>query len=102
MLEETHISALSILHNLSYKATIKLLETPKPKLWLPCPQAQQPTNAYRVFFFQSSSIDHEAIALVTAENKDQGAGRFYHVTETVGLGMDYDLKPTYRFDKIPE
>jgi len=31
MLEETHISALSILHNLSYKATIKLLETPQTK-----------------------------------------------------------------------
>ncbi|BCR83762.1 uncharacterized protein ACHE_11164A [Aspergillus chevalieri] len=59
-------------------------------------------NVYRVFFSQSSSIDHEAIALVPAENKDQGAGRFYHVTGTVGLGMDYDSKPAYRFDKISE
>lgn len=59
-------------------------------------------NVYRIFFSQTSGIYHEAITLVPEENKDQGAGRFYHVTGTVGLGMDYESKPAYRFDKIPE
>lgn len=59
-------------------------------------------NVYRVSFSQSSGTDHEAIALVPAENKDQGAGRFYHVTGSVGLGMNYDPKPAHRFNTIKE
>ena len=54
-------------------------------------------NVYRVVFEQKRGPDHEAIALVPAQNDDQGAGRFYHVIGDVGMGMDYDPRPAYRF-----
>lgn len=45
-------------------------------------------NVYRVAFTQRRGPGHEGIALVPAQNEDQGAGRFYHVTGDVGMGMD--------------
>ncbi|KAI3054862.1 hypothetical protein CBS147353_11398 [Aspergillus niger] len=54
-------------------------------------------NVYRVVFSQSRGPDHEGIALVPAQNANQGAGRFYHVKGDVGVGMDYDMRPGYRF-----
>lgn len=47
-------------------------------------------NVYRVTLWQEDSPDHEAIALVPEQNTNQGAGRFYHVTGSPGLGMDYN------------
>ncbi|KAL4961131.1 uncharacterized protein BDV14DRAFT_204128 [Aspergillus stella-maris] len=35
-------------------------------------------NVYLALFSQEKAPDHEAIALVPAQNKNQGAGRFYH------------------------
>ena len=57
-------------------------------------------NVYRVYFEQSRGPNHEGIALVPAQNPNQNAGRFYHVKGTVGLGMDYDPHPGYRFGEI--
>lgn len=54
-------------------------------------------NVYRVYFRQSDKPDHQGIALVPAQNEDQGRGRFYHVTGDLGLGMDYDPRPGYNF-----
>lgn len=54
-------------------------------------------NVYRVVFSQRRGPDHEGIALVPAQNENQGAGRFYHVTGDVGVGMDYESRPAYRF-----
>ncbi|KAE8353232.1 hypothetical protein BDV28DRAFT_165110 [Aspergillus coremiiformis] len=54
-------------------------------------------NAYRVVFNQARGPDHEGIALVPAQNENQGTGRVYHVTGDVGVGMNYDAKPAYRF-----
>ncbi|KAL3420400.1 hypothetical protein PVAG01_08899 [Phlyctema vagabunda] len=63
-------------------------------------QSGSPTttyNVYRVFREQKKGPDHEAIALVPAQNERQTAGRFYHVTGSVGMGMDYEVKPGYFF-----
>lgn len=95
------IFSLSILHRHPYTTTSNLPKTPT-KTMATMSAGTTTYNVYRVFFSQSLGTDHEAIALVPQENKDQGAGRFYHVTGTVGLGMDYDSKPAHRFDKIPE
>jgi hypothetical protein len=54
-------------------------------------------NVYRVLFTQRGGPDHVGIALVPAQNEDQDPRRFYNVIGTVGLGMDYDPKPGYRF-----
>lgn len=54
-------------------------------------------NVYRVYFSQARGPDHEGIALVPAQNSDQGAGRFYHVMGDVGTGMTYEKRPGYRF-----
>ncbi|OJD15261.1 hypothetical protein AJ78_04483 [Emergomyces pasteurianus Ep9510] len=54
-------------------------------------------NVYRVSFSQARGPDHEGIALVPAQNSDQGAGRFYHVKGDVGMGMTYEKLPGYRF-----
>jgi hypothetical protein len=54
-------------------------------------------NVYRVSFSQARGPNHEGIALVPAQNPDQGAGRFYHVTGDVGMGMSYEKRPGYRF-----
>lgn len=57
-------------------------------------------NVYRVTFSQHSSPDHEAIALVPAQNANQGAGRFYHVKGAVRLGMDYEVIKAHRFAEV--
>jgi hypothetical protein len=54
-------------------------------------------NVYRVYFSQANGPDHVAIALVPEQLQNQGAGRFYHVTGNVGLGMNYDARPAYSF-----
>lgn len=54
-------------------------------------------NVYRVYFKQNDNPDHQGIALVPAQNADQGRGRFYHVTGDLGLGMEYDPRPGYNF-----
>lgn len=56
-------------------------------------------NVYRITFTQQNAPEHAAIALVPAQNNDQGAGRFYHVTGDVGVGMEYDPRPGYHFSK---
>ncbi|KAL4789135.1 hypothetical protein BDV19DRAFT_383352 [Aspergillus venezuelensis] len=43
----------------------------------------------------SSETTTYNVYLVTT--KTQGIGRFYHVIGSVGMGMDYDSRPSYRF-----
>ncbi|KAG8626387.1 hypothetical protein KVT40_005332 [Elsinoe batatas] len=59
-------------------------------------------NVYRLTFRQHSGVDHKGIALVPAQQEEQHAGRYYHVTGTVGLGMEYEKKPAFKFGSIPE
>lgn len=61
--------------------------------------ATETYNVYRVAFTQQNAPDHVAIALVPAQNSDQGAGRFYHVVGDVGVGMEYQRRPGYSFSK---
>jgi hypothetical protein len=56
-------------------------------------------NVYWVFFTQRSGVTHEAIALVPAQNEDQGAGRFYHVVGNVGIGTRFERRPGFDFAK---
>nr|POE61856.1 hypothetical protein CFP56_73160 [Quercus suber] len=56
-------------------------------------------NVYRVQFLQRQGPNHEGLALVPAHLDYQEAGRFYHVWGDVGMGMDYQLRPSYNFGR---
>ncbi|OBT54194.1 hypothetical protein VE04_06510 [Pseudogymnoascus sp. 24MN13] len=58
-------------------------------------------NVYRIYITQGTGPLHQGIALVPAQLPSQTAGRFYHVTGTVGLGMDYQCRPAEKFGLNP-
>ena len=58
-------------------------------------------NVYRIYITQGTGPLHQGIALVPAQLHSQTAGRFYHVTGTVGLGMDYQCRPAEKFSLNP-
>ncbi|KFY21719.1 hypothetical protein V491_02942 [Pseudogymnoascus sp. VKM F-3775] len=58
-------------------------------------------NVYHIYITQGASPLHQGIALVPAQLHRQTAGRFYHVTGTVGLGMDYQCRPAEKFGLNP-
>ncbi|KAL5345150.1 hypothetical protein ACLOAV_010106 [Pseudogymnoascus australis] len=48
-------------------------------------------NVYHIYITQGTNPLHQGIALIPAQLPSQTAGRFYHVTGTIGLGMDYHM-----------
>lgn len=58
-------------------------------------------NVYHICITQGTSPFHQGIALVPAQLHSQTAGRFYHVTGTIGLGMDYQCRPAEKFGLNP-
>ncbi|OBT91167.1 hypothetical protein VE02_00128 [Pseudogymnoascus sp. 03VT05] len=79
---------------------------PTPTPPAPIPSAPPPGqtilyNVYRIYITQGTGPLHQGIALVPAQLQSQTAGRFYHVTGTVGLGMDYQCRPAEKFGLNP-
>jgi hypothetical protein len=79
---------------------------PTPTLPAPISSAPPPGqtvlyNVYRIYITQGIGPLHQGIALVPAQLQSQTAGRFYHVTGTVGLGMDYQCRPAEKFGLNP-
>ncbi|KFY37054.1 hypothetical protein V495_07416 [Pseudogymnoascus sp. VKM F-4514 (FW-929)] len=72
----------------------------------PIPSAPPPGqtilyNVYRIYITQGTGPLHQGIALVPAQLPSQTAGRFYHLTGTIGLGMDYQCRPAEKFGINP-
>lgn len=79
---------------------------PTPNPPAPIPSAPPPGqtvlyNVYHIYITQGIGLLHQGIALVPAQLHSQTAGRFYHVTGTIGLGMDYQCRPAEKFGLNP-
>ncbi|KFY01418.1 hypothetical protein O988_02754 [Pseudogymnoascus sp. VKM F-3808] len=79
---------------------------PTPTPSAPIPSAPPPGqtiqyNVYRIYITQGTGPLHQGIALVPAQLPSKTAGRFYHVTGTIGLGMDYQCRPAEKFGISP-
>ncbi|KFY45180.1 hypothetical protein V494_01105 [Pseudogymnoascus sp. VKM F-4513 (FW-928)] len=75
--------------------------TSTPPLSAPPPGQTVLYNVYHIYITQGTGPLHQGIALVPAQLQPQTAGRFYHVTGTVGLGMDYQCRPAEKFGLNP-